>query len=63
MIKSFISMLKNDDGASLVEYALIIALVAGLAVTALNALGGGISNAASTMNTTIGTATGKIQTD
>ncbi len=57
MIKSFISMLKNDDGASLVEYALIIALVAGLAVTALNALGGSISSSATQMGSTINTAT------
>jgi Flp pilus assembly pilin Flp len=40
MIKSFISMLKNDDGASLVEYALLIALVAGAAIAGLHALGG-----------------------
>ena len=37
-------VLKNDRGQSLVEYALIIALVAIVLVTSLTLLQGGVSN-------------------
>ena len=39
MLKNFTTMLKNDDGQGLVEYALIIALVSIVAIAALNFLG------------------------
>lgn len=44
MIKSFIAMLRNDEGQGLVEYALIIALVSIVAITALQVLGQKSSN-------------------
>ncbi len=62
MIKSFFSMLKNDDGASLVEYALIIALVAGLSSVALHTLGTQVSTSASTTSTELQNADALIQT-
>jgi pilus assembly protein Flp/PilA len=37
-------MLKNDDGQGLVEYSLIIALIAIVVMAALRALGGGANN-------------------
>ncbi len=43
-----LAMLKNDDGATLVEYALIVALIAVVAIAAIKLLG---SNASSTLNT------------
>jgi pilus assembly protein Flp/PilA len=36
---------RKDDGASLVEYALLCALVAIAAIVGMNALGGGINTA------------------
>lgn len=39
MLKSFTNMLRDDDGQGLVEYALIIALVSIVAITALTFLG------------------------
>ena len=44
MFKNFISMLRNDEGQGLVEYALIIALVSIVAIAALQVLGKKASN-------------------
>jgi pilus assembly protein Flp/PilA len=44
VFKNFISMLNDDYGQGLVEYALIIALVSVIATTALRELGGGANN-------------------
>lgn len=53
MLKNFTTMLKNDDGQGLVEYALIIALVSIVAIAGLTILGGKanntLSNAANTL--------------
>ena len=43
-MKSFVSMLKDDRGQGLVEYALIIALVSIVAIVALKFLGAKASN-------------------
>jgi pilus assembly protein Flp/PilA len=44
MLNNFKSMLIEDDGQGLVEYALIIALVSIVAITALTVLGKKASN-------------------
>ncbi len=43
-VKTFVSMLKDDEAQGLVEYALIIALVSIIAIAALKFLGGKASN-------------------
>lgn len=43
-MKTFVSMLKDDEAQGLVEYALIIALVSIIAIAALKFLGGKASN-------------------
>ena len=43
-MKTFVSMLKDDRGQGLVEYALIIALVSIIAIAALKFLGAKASN-------------------
>jgi pilus assembly protein Flp/PilA len=48
MIKNILALLKDDEGASLVEYALIVALVSVVAIAALKLLG---TNASSALNT------------
>ncbi len=45
MLKNFTTMLKNDDGQGLVEYALIIALVSIVAIAGLTLLGNKAQNA------------------
>lgn len=44
MFKRWMKRIRREDGQSLVEYALIIALVAIVLVGALTALAGGIGN-------------------
>jgi pilus assembly protein Flp/PilA len=48
MFREFLRLLKSDDGATLVEYALVVALIAVVAIVALTRLG---KQAASTFGT------------
>jgi len=50
-VKTFVSMLKDDAGQGLVEYAIIIALVSVVAIAALRILGRKADNALSSANT------------
>ncbi len=52
MLKNFSKMLVSEDGQGLVEYALIIALVSIVAITALKFLGNKANN---TLNNAAGT--------
>ncbi len=47
---------KSERGASMVEYALLVGLIAVVAVVAVAALGGGITNLFSSANTCVGNA-------
>ena len=48
---------RKEDGASLIEYAVIAALVVGIAVIAFGALGGGLNTAFDAIIAKITTAT------
>lgn len=39
MLKNLTNVLTNEDGATLVEYGLVVALIAAVAVVAVTALG------------------------
>jgi len=56
LVKLWLAM-RSEKGQSLVEYALILALVAIVVITALTALGGQASNAMSNVANTIGNTT------
>ena len=43
VFKSFVSMLRNDEGATLVEYSLVVALIAVACIAAITALGGKVT--------------------
>ncbi len=44
MLKSILAVFADEEGASLVEYALIVALVSVVAIAALKTLGSNASN-------------------
>jgi len=51
MLHSFISMIREDDGATMVEYGLLVALIALVAIGAVTTLGtnlSGLFNSAAT---------------
>lgn len=48
MVREFQRLLNSEDGATLVEYALVVALIAVIAIVALTKLG---KQAASTLGT------------
>ena len=43
-MKNFIKLIKNDKGATAIEYGLIAALIAVAAITAMQGLGNQLSN-------------------
>jgi Flp pilus assembly pilin Flp len=45
MTQSFLSLLRDDDGATLVEYAMVLAFVVLVCVTAVAMFGGPITSA------------------
>ena len=51
---SLVERAGNERGASMVEYALLVGLIAVVAVVAVAALGGGISGLFSSANTCVG---------
>jgi len=46
-VRNFVS---NDEGAALVEYALLVALIAVICIVGVTALGGGINNKFNSIN-------------
>lgn len=60
-MKFFNEMLRNEDGATAIEYGLIAALIAVAAIAAMGALGTSLSNTFGGVSTKLDTATaGKI---
>jgi pilus assembly protein Flp/PilA len=53
MFKSFVSMLRNDDGATMVEYSLIVALIAIVCIAGVTALGGKINTKLTTASNSL----------
>jgi pilus assembly protein Flp/PilA len=43
-------MLKNEDGATMVEYGIMVALIAAVCITLIATLGGQVSNAFTSVN-------------
>lgn len=52
----FTKMLKDEQGATAIEYGLIAALIAIAAITAMTSLGGQLSNTFSTVSGELATA-------
>lgn len=49
-----VALASQQDGQGLAEYALLLALIALVAVAALTFLGGGVTNALSTVGNSVG---------
>jgi len=58
MSDRFLAMFQGEEGQGLVEYALIIVLVAIAVITLLTTLGGDIGNVFSNISSTLQTAPG-----
>lgn len=58
MLKQIISFLKDEEGASAVEYGLIVGLIAVLLVVTLGQLGGGLNNLFTSVSTDVNAAAG-----
>lgn len=52
-MKNFSAMLRNDDGATMVEYGIMVALIAAVCIVLVSTLGGRVSNAFSSVNANI----------
>jgi pilus assembly protein Flp/PilA len=50
------ALIADEDGATLVEYSLVVALISVLCIAAISYLGGKISKMFSTIGTSIGAA-------
>jgi pilus assembly protein Flp/PilA len=55
-MRKILDFLKAEDGASMVEYALMLALIAAVCVAAVTTLGNNASNRFDGMATSVGTA-------
>ena len=53
MLHSFISMVRDEDGATMVEYGLLIALIALVALGAITTLGTNLSGLFNSVATTL----------
>jgi pilus assembly protein Flp/PilA len=53
MLKNMLEMLRNDDGATMVEYGIMVALIAAVCITLIYTLGGKVSTAFSSVNQSI----------
>jgi pilus assembly protein Flp/PilA len=56
VLNAFRSMLRNDEGATLVEYSLVVALIAGVAIVIIGKLGQSINTLFTTVKTNVDTA-------
>ena len=56
MINTLTRLLKNDDGATAIEYGLIAAGISVAIITVVNTLGVQLQNTFSTVSTQLGTA-------
>jgi pilus assembly protein Flp/PilA len=55
-MKLFSNVMKNEDGATAIEYGLIAALIAVAAIVAMQSLGGNLKNTFNKVNDSLSTA-------
>jgi len=52
-MKFFTAMLRDDRGATMVEYGIMVALIAAICIVLITTLGQNVSNAFSSVNSTL----------
>lgn len=52
-MKNMIAMLRNDDGATMVEYGVMVALIAAVCIVLIGTLGKNVSGAFQSVNSQI----------
>ena len=53
MIKHMLAMLRDDEGATMVEYGIMVALIAAVCIVLVTTLGKNVSNAFSSVNSNL----------
>ncbi len=53
MLKNLTAMLRNDEGATMVEYGIMVALIAAVCIVLISTLGKNVSSAFSSVNGSI----------
>ena len=53
MLNNMLAMLRNDDGATMVEYGIMVALIAAVCIVLISTLGKNVSTAFSSVNSSI----------
>lgn len=53
MFNNMLAMLRNDDGATMVEYGIMVALIAAVCITLIATLGSKVSSAFTSVNNSI----------
>ncbi|MFN2448178.1 MAG: Flp family type IVb pilin [Candidatus Baltobacteraceae bacterium] len=52
-MKNLFAMLRNDDGATMVEYGIMVALIAAVCIVLISTLGGKVNTAFASVNSNI----------
>ena len=52
-MKNLLAMLRNDEGATMVEYGIMVALIAAVCIVLISTLGKNVSSAFSSVNSSI----------
>lgn len=53
MFKTLVNVLRDEEGATMVEYGIMVALIAAICIGVITTLGQKVSNAFSTVNTSL----------
>jgi len=53
MLKNMLAIARNDEGATMVEYGIMVALIAAVCIVLISTLGKNVSTAFSSVNSSI----------
>lgn len=53
MLKNLAALVKDEEGATMVEYGIMVALIAAVCIVLISTLGGKVSTAFNSVNTNI----------